>query len=88
MDFQLENDGKTIEARANRAKNEQKAQIVLRHITGIERWGQQRLQAFLGKAFVRDEFDGYQPATNLHATASGRIQQDTRKQSPLSAKLP
>ena len=62
---QLENDGKTIEARVNRAKNEQKAQIVLRHITGIERWGQQRLQVFLGKAFVRDEFDGYQPATNL-----------------------
>ena len=37
----------------------------LRHLIGIERWGQRRLQTLLGAAPLRDEYDGYQPAENL-----------------------
>ena len=33
----------------------------LRHIIGMERWGQQRLKVFLGEPFVRDEHDSYKP---------------------------
>lgn len=40
------------------------AAATLRHITGIERWGQRRLQVALGESFVEDEYDGYQPAAD------------------------
>lgn len=62
---QLEADGRTIDNRVAAAKDATKAQTVLRHITGIERWGQQRLRVFLGQPLVVDEYDGYRPATNL-----------------------
>lgn len=62
---QLERDVQGIEARVASAKSAQKAQIVLRHITGIERWGQQRLRVFLGEPLRNDEYDGYRPATDL-----------------------
>lgn len=62
---QLEDDARAIEARARSAKNQQKAQIVLRHISGIERWGQRRLSVFLGEPLLIDEYDNYQPAKDL-----------------------
>ncbi|MEZ4865144.1 MAG: DinB family protein [Caldilineaceae bacterium] len=37
----------------------------LRHIIGIERWGQRRLQTLLGEPLLQDEYDGYQPAESL-----------------------
>jgi len=40
------------------------AAATLRHITGIERWGQRRLQVALGEPFAQDEYDGYQPAAD------------------------
>jgi hypothetical protein len=38
---------------------------VLRHLTGIERWGQRRLQILLGAAPIQDDYDGYQPNADL-----------------------
>lgn len=37
------------------------AAATLRHITGIERWGQRRLQVALGEPLLLDEYDHYQP---------------------------
>lgn len=37
----------------------------LRHIIGIERWGQRRLKTLLGEPPLQDEYDGYQPAETL-----------------------
>ena len=37
----------------------------LRHITGIERWGQARLRAWLGEDVPSDEYDSYRPAEHL-----------------------
>jgi len=34
----------------------------LRHMIGIERWGQSRLQVFLGEPLVEDEYDTYLPS--------------------------
>jgi hypothetical protein len=31
------------------------------HITGIERWGQHRLETALGKPLIMDEYDSYRP---------------------------
>ena len=61
----LEKNGAAIDQRAGNGKDEVKAAKVLRHISGIERWGQSRLRVFLGAPFARDEYDGYQPGTDL-----------------------
>lgn len=37
----------------------------LRHIIGLERWGQRRLRVALGEPSVADEMDGYQPPEGL-----------------------
>lgn len=37
----------------------------LRHLIGIERWGQRRLQTLLGEPPLRDEYESYQPAESL-----------------------
>ena len=36
-----------------------------RHVIGIERWGQSRLQIALGEQLVMDEYDGYRPSPDL-----------------------
>jgi hypothetical protein len=41
----------------------------LRHIIGIERWGQGRLKVFLGAPLEMDDYDGYLPADDLGWTA-------------------
>jgi len=41
----------------------------LRHLIGIERWGQRRLQTLLGEPPLRDEYNGYQPAESLDFAA-------------------
>jgi hypothetical protein len=62
---QLEESGRAVDARAVAAKDPTQAQKTLRHITGIERWGQRRLRVFLGEPFVQDEYNAYRPAANL-----------------------
>ena len=37
----------------------------MRHVIGIERWGQRRLQTILGEPALQDEYNGYQPDTSL-----------------------
>lgn len=61
----LATSGSEIEARAIAAKDATKAQIILRHITGIERWGQNRLRVFLGQPLTLDEYNSYRPANTL-----------------------
>jgi hypothetical protein len=61
----LEQSGRAIETRAAAAKDPARGAAVMRHITGIERWSQNRLRAFLGGAPARDEYDSYQPGANL-----------------------
>ena len=58
----LAQDGETIVQRA--AKQTPQAHATLRHITGIERWGQRRLQVALGGPVLHDEYDAYQPDVN------------------------
>lgn len=41
----------------------------LRHIIGIERWGQSRLQTIVGGPALQDEYDGYRPAETLDFAA-------------------
>jgi hypothetical protein len=55
----------TIDERAAKAGDAEKANVVLRHIIGIERWGQRRLRVFLGDKPTNDEYDGYQPGADL-----------------------
>lgn len=59
----LAQDGETIVQRVA-AKQTPTASATLRHIIGIERWGQRRLQVALGEPLVQDEYDGYQPDVN------------------------
>lgn len=62
---QLSASGAAIEARAARSNSPDRASSVLRHLTGIERWGQRRLQILLGAAPLQDDYDGYQPDATL-----------------------
>lgn len=63
----LEASGRAIEARAAKGKYPELTAKVLRHISGIERWGQSRLRVFLGAPFVHDEYDNYRPGEGLTA---------------------
>ena len=57
-------------ARYAAAADEAKAAAVLRHVIGIERWGQRRLRVALGDAaFERDEHHAYKPADALPLAA-------------------
>ncbi|MGQ9549285.1 MAG: hypothetical protein ACUVSY_11715 [Roseiflexus sp.] len=50
-----------IAARADTSANRR----LLRHIIGLERWGQRRMRVALGEPFINDEMDGYQPPADL-----------------------
>lgn len=64
-----EQGGQTIVATlANKADTPQNRQQ-LRHIIGIERWGQRRLQTMLAAPPIQDEYDSYQPADSLDLAA-------------------
>jgi hypothetical protein len=76
----LEESGRTIEQRAGAGKNAANAQAVMRHITGIERWSQNRLRALLGSTFVRDEYDDFQPGANLDTAGQIAAFQETRQE--------
>jgi len=41
----------------------------MRHLIGIERWGQRRLKTMLGEPPIQDEYEGYQPAETLDLAA-------------------
>lgn len=74
----LETSGAAIDARAAGAKDPVQASKVLRHIAGIERWGQRRLQILLGAPPVHDEYDDYRPGTNLTLAEQREFFRQTR----------
>lgn len=60
----LEISGKEIKGKLATAQNDSADnQEQMRHIIGIERWGQPRLRGFLGDAAPHDEHDDYLPET-------------------------
>lgn len=73
-----EESGKTILTRlADKSDTPQNRQY-LRHIIGIERWGQRRLKTLLGEPAIQDEYDGYQPAETLDFKALRNAFKQTR----------
>jgi hypothetical protein len=73
-----EESGKTILTNlANKSDTPQSRQK-LRHIIGIERWGQRRLKTLLGEPAIQDEYDGYQPAETLDFKALRNAFKQTR----------
>ncbi|MCX6049850.1 MAG: DinB family protein [Chloroflexi bacterium] len=75
----LEQSGQAIATRAETAADTPANRELLRHISGIERWGQRRLRVFLGKAFIQDEYDSYQPAASLNLPQQREFFQKTRQ---------
>jgi hypothetical protein len=57
----LEAGGEKLSARFARATPSAGNGDALRHIIGIERWGQRRLRTILGEPPTIDEYDGYRP---------------------------
>ena len=57
----LESNGRLLIARVADKPDTLQNREQLRHIIGIERWGQRRLQTLLGQPFVQDEYDRYRP---------------------------
>lgn len=57
----LERSGSRLEQKMRRLDETDRNRIVLRHIIGIERWGQRRLQVALGEPLAQDEYDDYRP---------------------------
>jgi len=56
----------SLTARYAAAADEAKAAKTLRHVIGIERWGQRRLRVALGDvAYERDEHHAYKPPDDL-----------------------
>ncbi|MEZ4606834.1 MAG: DinB family protein [Deinococcales bacterium] len=64
MDFLLRGSSQTISQRLDNAADSEVNRKKLRHIIGIERWGQQRLRVLLGDNFQADEHYSYKPAEN------------------------
>jgi hypothetical protein len=60
----LEEAGKELEFRYGAALDTPANREKVRHVVGIERWGQRRLEVLLGKEAVDDEFGGYQPSAS------------------------
>jgi hypothetical protein len=61
----LEKSGQKLGDRLAQAGDNALSRRQIRHIIGIERWGQRRLRTFLGESAVQDEYDGYRPAETL-----------------------
>jgi len=62
MAERLELDGRTLERTFAAATDSPHNRQLLSHVSGIERWGQSRLQVALGAPLALDEYDGYRPA--------------------------
>lgn len=58
----LDRAGRRLRRRIDRAGNVEVSARKLRHIIGIERWGQRRLRVFLGAPYEWDEHHPHQPA--------------------------
>ena len=79
MGTELEQSGQAIDRRAAAARDTKRAQGVLHHNSGIERWGQSRLRVFLGAPFVHDEYEAYRPGTDLTLDGQRAAFRETRQ---------
>jgi hypothetical protein len=70
----------TEQARLDATADTSRNREIIRHIIGMERWGQRRLQVALGQPFVRDESDQYYPNGDADLPALRQIFQETRDQ--------
>jgi hypothetical protein len=77
----LETAGQSLMARFQTKSDTPRNREQLRHIIGIERWGQRRLQTALGSPVINDEYDGYCPAAHDDFAALCRAFQATRQES-------
>lgn len=57
--------GKTIISILREAEGFPGEEEVLRHVIGIEKWGQRRLKVALGEKLVEDEYDLYRPPYSM-----------------------
>lgn len=57
--------GATIDSHLADKPDTPKNREQMRHVIGIERWGQRRLKTMLGEPPLQDEYDGYQPSPEL-----------------------
>jgi hypothetical protein len=62
---QLESSGTKLGQRYAAAADTESNREHLCHVIGIERWGQSRLEVFLGAPLELDDYDGYRPAGDL-----------------------
>ena len=69
-----------IDNRISFVSDTEKHQKVMRHVIGIERWGQSRLRTLLGEPFQRDEYDGYQPEVGLNLDQQRQLFKETREE--------
>ena len=72
----LETGGQDILQRLKTADATDQNRRQLRHIIGIERWGQRRLRVLLGEPLVMDEYDEYRPS---HDQSWQELQQDFKE---------
>lgn len=62
---QAEESGQTIVEYLADKPDTPKNRQQMRHVIGIERWGQRRLKTILSEPPIQDEYDGYQPSESL-----------------------
>ncbi len=65
LSSQLESSKAKLNERLANVNDTSANRTLLRHIIGIERWGQRRLRVALGETPVLDEYDDYQPSADL-----------------------
>lgn len=58
---QFEQSGAALSRRIEKATPKPIHRRQIRHVVGIERWGQRRLRVALGEPPIHDEYDTYQP---------------------------
>ena len=61
--------GQTIDSHLTGKPDTPQNRQQMRHVIGIERWGQRRLQTVLGEPAIHDEYNGYQPDAELDLAA-------------------
>lgn len=60
----LETSAGNLQQRLRQAKGSDQHKATLRHVIGIERWGQRRLRVALGEEIPHDEHHAYKPEAN------------------------
>ena len=61
---QLRRSGEELSTRLAAARETPQLRETMRHVIGIERWGQRRLRSFLGEPVVMDGHHSYKPAAD------------------------